>query len=120
MNPEIKARWVAALQSGEYSQTSDALRIENSFCCLGVLCDLYVKDGLGKWEDRIEDGETVFATVGESGVLLPEEVGRWAGLPTTRPITPLPGPQDACIYLADLNDRGSLFPEIASLIEQYL
>jgi hypothetical protein len=43
MNPEIKARWVAALRSGEYQQTTGNLRTENGFCCLGVLCDLHSK-----------------------------------------------------------------------------
>lgn len=41
MNPEIKARWVAALRSGEYEQATGQLRNEHGeFCCLGVLCDL--------------------------------------------------------------------------------
>lgn len=60
MDKAIKARWVAALRSGKYPQTEhslhrvvpmpNALYSENSddpvgFCCLGVLCDLYVQDG---------------------------------------------------------------------------
>jgi hypothetical protein len=44
MNPEVKARWVAALRSGEYKQGKGALRLNNKFCCLGVLCDLYGDD----------------------------------------------------------------------------
>lgn len=40
--------WVDALRSGEYDQHQHALRDENSFCCLGVLCDL--QDD-GEWED---------------------------------------------------------------------
>ena len=40
MNPEIKARWVAALRSGKYKQTKGFLRCDESFCCLGVLCDV--------------------------------------------------------------------------------
>lgn len=50
MNPEIKAEWLAALRSGNYTQTNGALRREDkaggaSFCCLGVLCDVLSKDG---------------------------------------------------------------------------
>jgi hypothetical protein len=41
MNPEVKARWVAALRSGEYKQAKNSLRKQDAFCCLGVLCDLY-------------------------------------------------------------------------------
>lgn len=44
MDPEIKAKWVAALRSGEYKQTRGMLKKEGpdgpSFCCLGVLADV--------------------------------------------------------------------------------
>lgn len=42
MNPELKAKWVAALRSGNYLQGHGALeRVVNGIsynCCLGVLC----------------------------------------------------------------------------------
>lgn len=45
MNPEIKAKWVAALRSGEYKQGTGKLKNEkNEFCCLGVLCDTRFKE----------------------------------------------------------------------------
>lgn len=49
MDPEAKAKWVAALRSGKYKQTQLALyrpvpgRYPAGYCCLGVLnevCDL--------------------------------------------------------------------------------
>lgn len=40
MNPEIKARWITALRFGKYRQTSRKLRAADSFCVLGVLCDI--------------------------------------------------------------------------------
>jgi hypothetical protein len=44
MNPEIKAKWVEALRSGEYRQARRRLRLDDSagpsYCCLGVLCEL--------------------------------------------------------------------------------
>lgn len=46
MNPDLKARWVAALRSGKYKQGYGALRpTEDTYCCLGVLCDIYAPDG---------------------------------------------------------------------------
>ncbi len=37
MNPEVKARWVAALRSGEYKQATGVLRRGGkSFCCLAI------------------------------------------------------------------------------------
>lgn len=47
MDKELKAKWVAALRSGEYKQTTETLRDGDGFCCLGVLLDL---SKLGQWE----------------------------------------------------------------------
>jgi len=46
MDAEIKAKWIAALRSGEYQQGSGALKIEHhngtvEHCCLGVLAELH-------------------------------------------------------------------------------
>lgn len=52
MNPDVKARWVAALRSGVYRQ-GDARVLNDGnggFCCLGVLCDLFAKDAGVGWE----------------------------------------------------------------------
>lgn len=40
MNAELKAKWTAALRSGEYKQTSGCLHdtARGTYCCLGVLC----------------------------------------------------------------------------------
>lgn len=44
MTPELKAKWVEALRSGEYKQTAGIMHSdengEDSFCCLGVLCEV--------------------------------------------------------------------------------
>ena len=46
MNPEWKAKWVTALRSGDYSQgVGNLMGEEDTFCCLGVLCDIYNPDG---------------------------------------------------------------------------
>jgi hypothetical protein len=51
MDPEIKAKWIAALESGEYKKGKHKLRGgDDTFCCLGVLCDIYHKEtGKGEW-----------------------------------------------------------------------
>lgn len=49
MNADVKARWLAALRSGDYDQGQCRLRDEDDrFCCLGVLCDVVDPDG---WDD---------------------------------------------------------------------
>jgi len=40
MEQELKAKWIAALRSGEYPQDKAFLRSEKGYCCLGVLCDV--------------------------------------------------------------------------------
>lgn len=43
-----KARWrewIAALKSGAYKQARHNLRIGDSYCCMGVACDLVYHDG---------------------------------------------------------------------------
>ena len=46
LDPELKAKWLAALRSDEYKQGKYCLNIEGEFCCLGVLCDI-AKDEIG-------------------------------------------------------------------------
>jgi len=49
MNPRIQKLWIAALNSGNYVQGHNRLRESTqagdySWCCLGVLCDLYEQE----------------------------------------------------------------------------
>lgn len=82
MNPEIKAKWVAALRSGEYKQGRDSLRKGDGFCCLGVLCDLYDSEhSSDSWQiDPAGD----WMHVGEFGVPC-RAVLSWAGLESANP-----------------------------------
>ncbi len=43
MNKVYKKLWIDALRSDKYKQGKGDLRIGDSFCCLGVLCDIYRK-----------------------------------------------------------------------------
>jgi hypothetical protein len=37
---EIKDKWIAALTNGEYKQGKGYLRLGDTYCCLGVLCEI--------------------------------------------------------------------------------
>ena len=53
-------KWVEALRSGDYKQAEGALSRGDSYCCLGVACDIYRKSAKrGKWITD-EDGDIVF------------------------------------------------------------
>lgn len=87
MNPAIKEKWVNALRSGKYKQARNTLRNKKGFCCLGVLCDIYLKEKKKKWDiagkglsyygsKAFDDGQTT---------LLPEKVVKWSGLDSDNP-----------------------------------
>ena len=140
MNPEIKQRWVYALRN-DYKQQSDGkLRTNNGFCCLGVLCDLYLKDHKEEWELVSHSDESQsqdYYKCFDSSEILPRSVCRWAGLSSNNPILQVTedpeGGEFETYYdddellvskmsedIACLNDTGYTFSSIADLIEKQL
>jgi hypothetical protein len=129
MNAAIKTRWVDALRSGDYEQAQRVLHPLGTqrFCCLGVLCDLYLQEIGEAWtEISSEPGSTsvaLGACYGETGAL-PLEVVTWAGLANLNPDVEVgptkPGGRARWSSLASLNDHGSTFVAIADLIEAQL
>jgi hypothetical protein len=123
MKEQIKQRWVEALRSGKYEQDRGVLRSTQTdgFCCLGVLCDLYIQDHPDvQWEQDLENGR--FVLYGETGVL-PSNVVTWAGLTDTNPEVKVPDDDDTGYCggsLAGLNDMGHSFEKIAQVIEEQL
>lgn len=112
MNQQVKQKWVSALRSGDYQQTKNYLHTDNGFCCLGVLCDLYGKEHNVEW-DLVEDEDHNYYRFQDGEASLPLSVIEWAGVEDTNPS--IPGKS-----LAELNDNGSTFNEIADLIEEHL
>lgn len=126
MNRRVRDLWVAALRSGEYEQGTGQLGviIDNDtddvvrYCCLGVLCELAVADGVIERRDAV----TVVPGVrrlrfGGLTKFPPDAVVSWAGLPGANPLvqrhesaptTTLAGANDALEWT---------FDEIASAIE---
>ena len=120
MNKDVKALWLDALRGGEYVQGQGALRqgfadIDESFyCCLGVLCDLYAKsvENSPAWTS----GDGYGSRFGGRESYPPYFVLEWAGLDSEEgAYTRNDGGWSS---LAELNDRGRTFEEIASIIER--
>ncbi len=112
MNADIKQRWVEALRSGQYKQGSGGLKINNCYCCLGVLCELHRQDFPGEKWQRDYENSSRFGYILRHAVNYPvEEISAWAGLSLSISVYDL---------LADVNDSGADFPTIASLIEEML
>jgi hypothetical protein len=115
---EPAKKWVKALLSGEYTQGQGALRDGSTFCCLGVLCDVYKKEtGKGTWES--EDGSRMEfrpPTEGSEYGVLPESVRVWAGLNTNDGGFTGKNGLPESDNLADRNDDGVPFKNIARII----
>jgi hypothetical protein len=125
---EIADKWVKALRSGEYTQGVDFLhRADGSMCCLGVLCDIYLKENPKshmEWEwagdnyafvNNLDDPQD--RDCEENRIHLPTEVMEWAGMDSNwgRLSEHIPNmPEDT---LPGLNDSGKSFLEIADVIE---
>jgi len=122
MKPEIKEKWLAALRSGDYKQGEGRLHISKDehhlFCCLGVLCDIYLKEQNKEWGKIEHDGASIpdetsfiiYAVDGESR-LLPHPVVEWSGL--ARVVLP-----SGVFSLVTLNDTKHNFIQIADDIEK--
>ena len=122
MNSTIKQRWIEALRSGKYLQDRGVLRSvrTDGFCCLGVLCALYIQDHSDvQWEQDIEG--RCYSISGETGAL-PSTVMNWAGLTEANPDVKVADDEEDEYgsSLAGLNDMGRSFEKIAQVIEEQL
>lgn len=122
MNAVIAKDWIDALRSGEYKQQTGGLATDDlhgnaKFCCLGVLCDLYVKSNPAAEAEvgiRFRPCPGTGHSIGivdyyGDSCFLPYTIEKWAGVPYALQ-------QD----LAELNDNGATFNEIANNLEARL
>lgn len=124
MKPDIKRRLLEALRSGDYPQTTHALRKDDGFCCLGVLCELAVIDGIlspplfEKPELSAGYRYRSAANPKDSSVsILPDAVSMWAEISARGDFYDEDGKTPTS--LAERNDGGYTFPKIADLVEMY-
>ena len=106
---QARQKWVEALKSGEYSQTTEKLydSFNNGYCCLGVACEIYQKledkdlGARGEWNHDEE---------------LPFEVQEWLDLSNS--CGQLIG-QTGKTNLISLNDKEMFsFEQIAEVIKE--
>lgn len=100
-----RQRWYKALRSGEYKQTDGRLRDGNSFCCLGVACDVFDPE---LWEG------TYYL---DNSLSLPDLVVEYFGLSNYDVRVEY---HNSSRWVSDLNDKGVAFSEIADLLEKAL
>lgn len=113
----IQKKWVRALRSGKYKQgdgqlvTTDDEGKPVSYCCLGVLCDIAAKEKITK----MRLGDDLAIRYDRQISFLPLKVQKWAA------VAELKGKfvdSDGDFgNLAQLNDDGCTFRDIAKVIE---
>ena len=115
MNKDIKAKWVSALRSGMWEQTTNVLSGTNvngvrGYCCLGVLCEISAAEtGFGIRENLRENNEN--QDIGPT-------IRLWAGINRScGGFVNIGGLEKS---LTEANDDGSTFLEIATAIEEQL
>jgi hypothetical protein len=111
VNSKVKQKWIEALRSGEYSQTSTVLFDAKGHCCLGVLVDLYLREDGYDIAELLpnEDYSNVISDHSNDGtsVMPSAEVCLWAGID-----------ESTATELSTMNDSGSSFEDIAKHIEE--
>lgn len=128
MNQQIAEKWVAELRSGKYKQTKHVLKKNGGFCCLGVLCEIAIKEGVIpkpvlKADDTATEKRWFYGPGDGDAGALPNEVRTWAGMTAANGrIKDFHG-----VTLASLNDEGTVvdgneisslnFDEIADVIQ---
>ena len=113
MNKHIKKKWIEALRSGEYEQGTRHLSKDNKYCCLGVLCELAVKEGVVKKD--INEGVTSYDNKSD---FLPPSVASWADMDNRGYYITYDGSIDGLYWNND--EEGLSFSQIADIIEEYL
>jgi hypothetical protein len=118
MKESIAREWVKRLRSGEIQQAKGILGTnDGARCCLGVLCDLAVRDGV--IEKPREYNETTHLVYAKEAMVLPMKVRDWAGIKSGLNGTFQPGSDLESITLSHLNDSGYNFEHIADIIEKH-
>lgn len=108
MNKRIKRLWLKALRGGKFKQGEGQLCVEEDdrlrHCCLGVLEEIAVQNGVIERYDRYDGA-------------LDNTTRKWAGLDSDDPKL---GPRKDSRTASWLNDNKHTFAQIADRIEKYL
>ena len=139
IDPELKAQWVAALLSGDYTQGRGELKTRTGeFCCLGVYCDMtgvpFFQNIRDTRRDKIFTTNDIVTSYGtdltglSSDVLIPATFGprfidgirvKFTGQEIVFS-TAVPNGEDVRYSLPLLNDDVFTFAQIADVINYFL
>ena len=110
----LQLQWLEALESGKYIQGRDCLvTTGGKFCCLGVACDLFAGVKAFPVQNNIHGK---MAYIGETNYLPPIVINKLCFFSSD-------GAQDKSLVnksksIAQMNDEGMTFKEIAAVIRK--
>lgn len=111
-------KWLKTLQSNVYVQGKQYLRRGDSFCCLGVACEVFALNGIPDSDGETEEEKEAFPILywyNQENEIAPQDIVEILKLQDQHgsPIN-----NSTKISLTSLNDTGKTFQEIAQIIEQ--
>ena len=111
MREYVKNKWVAALKSGKYKQGCCHLRGPTGYCCLGVLCEVFMDEG-----NELDVRTTQNSVVEYNGQTSypPKKVREWAGICH---VSGRASSADYCV--AAINDTTDSFTDAIEYIEKH-
>jgi len=112
MNKEAVKKWIDALRSGDYTQCEGWLRVKDTHCVLGVLCDVHSKEKQTECKWQPSSLKEIFEYCGNE-VGLVDEVEEWIGKDL---IDSLLGAENDLVIA---NDHGYNFDKLANMIEAH-
>lgn len=110
-NKENIKKWVDALRNDGFAQDKSWLHTNRGFCCLGVACEVAIKNSLPLSISK-DDEYTFYDGMGG---ILPPSVQNWLGIDDSDPNLVKDGRYYRCSVLND--DKNFSFAAIADAIE---
>ena len=133
LKAEVKKKWLEALRSGSYQQGKQRLRVttdnSDSFCCLGVLCDItdntrwmpvFGITRYGRYKDAKGAGNSLFRTGFVPDDIADQSFMDLTGAPENSRSVKLILIAKTQTVLSQMNDEGKSFNDIADWIEANL
>lgn len=121
---QFRAKWVEALRSGRFKQGMGSLAHESEgqtlYCCLGVACEVYRENGgvLSKRRDDLLGADEWEYGADHDTTGLPTKVAKALGITNAAELVSKTRTVMRRLDLADVNDSGGTFEDIARIIEQ--
>jgi hypothetical protein len=114
MDSEVKARWLEALRSGQYTKGKSVLRSGDRYCCLGVLAEV---EGFLEYDENRERPYFISSNkTSRHSTLMPDHISSKYGLGKMFDLRHA----SHQVALACINDQSDTFDDVIEYIEKNL